>query len=207
MTGSVWSRVVVLLTGLGALLTLLSWLRRPARLALLLVMGVIAIQAVPVYLLSLCALARHRRRLLHSIEANGGRIAARLAADPRLILELDLSHQDLSAIKWDSLHSLLELESLNLAHSTLSDDHLDELARLPALRRLDLRGTAITDQGLAALFTFPRVEFVSLRNTLVTLDALDDLACSLPDLFVDADDFPGLAHLDSDKEAAYDAHV
>src|SRR5688572_10814525 len=103
---SVWSRVAVFLAGLGALLTLLSWLRRPVRLALLVVAGVIAVQAVPVYLLYLCSLARHRKRVLGSIEASGGRIAARLAADPRLIVELDLSRQDLSALKWDSLHSL-----------------------------------------------------------------------------------------------------
>jgi hypothetical protein len=204
---SVWSRFVVLLTGLGALLTLLSRLRRPVRLALLVVLGVVAVQSIPVYLIYLCSLARHRKRVLASIEANGGHIAARLAADPRLILELDLSHQDLSALAWDSLHSLLELQSLNLAFSNLTDDHLDELCRLLALRHLDLTGTAVTDRGMAAFRSFPRLEFVSLRGTLVTEDALDDLACSLPHLFVDADGLPRLDNFDASKDVAYDTRV
>jgi hypothetical protein len=174
---------------------------------MLVVLAVIAVQAVPVYLLYLCGLARHRRNVLGSIEASGGRIAARLAADPRLILELDLSRQDLSALQWDSLHSLWELETLNLAHSTLNDEHLDELSRLPALRHLDLTGTAITDEGLKALGNIRRLTFVSLRNTRVTEDALDDLAWSQPNLFVDADEISALVPMDSTKDAAYDARV
>jgi hypothetical protein len=204
---SVWSRFIVFLTGLGALLTLLSWLRRPVRLALVVVLGVMAVQAFPVYLLYLCSLARHRKRALGSLESNGGRIAARLAADPRLILELDLSRQDLSALKWDSLHSLLELESLNLAYSNLTDEHLDELCRLPALRHLDLTGTAVTDQGLATLGSFHRLEFVSLRDTQVTEDALEGLAYSLPNLFVDADGLSRIDPMDANKDVAYDARV
>ena len=130
-----------------------------------------------------------------------------LTAYPRLIVELDLSQQDLSALKWDSLHSLSELESLNLAHSTLSDEYLEELSRLPALRHLDLTGTAITDQGLKAIGRFWRLRFLSLRETRVTEDALADLSFSLPNLLVDADEFPRLDPVDSFKDVAYDARV
>jgi hypothetical protein len=171
------------------------------------VLGVIAIQAVPVYLLFACVLARHRRRLLASIESQGGRITARLAADPRLILELDLSHQNLSALPWDSLHALSELESLNLSHSTLADEHLDELSRLPALRHLDLKGTAITDQGLSALGNCHRLEFLSLRQTPITEDGLEDLAYTRPDLRVDAEPLLFANPLGDDKDVAYDVRV
>ncbi len=207
MPDSIWSRVLVCLTLLGALLTFASWLNRPARLLLLVVAVVIAIQAVPVYLLYLCGLARHRKRALGSIEVAGGRITARLAADPRMILELDLSHQDLSGLKWDSLHSLWELESLNLAHSSATDDHLEELSRLPALRHLDLQGTRVTDRGIAALASFRRLEFLSLKDTLVTADGLEDLAYSLPHLQVEADDLPRLDPIDFPKDVAYDTRV
>lgn len=207
MPDSVWSRVLAFLTVLGAAVTILSWLRPPARLALCVVLGAIAIQSVPVYWLYLCSVARHRRRLLASIESQGGRIAARLAADPRVILELDLSHLDLSALAWDSLHSLSELESLNLAHSSLADGHLDELCRLPALRHLDLKGTGITDQGLAALGNLPRLEFVSLLDTRITEDGLEQLAYTRPGLYVEANSHSTPDPLEPDKDAAYDARV
>ena len=74
MPYSIWSRALVLLTAVGAFITLLSWLNRPARLALVVVLALAAVQAVPVYGLYLCSLARQRKRVLASIEAHGGRL-------------------------------------------------------------------------------------------------------------------------------------
>ena len=78
----VWSRLLFFLTLLGAVFTLASWLGVRGRLILLVLVGLVAVQAAPVFLIHAWNAARHRRRILESIESIGGRITARLAADP-----------------------------------------------------------------------------------------------------------------------------
>ncbi len=207
MPNSTCSRVLVFLTLLGALLTFASWLGRADRLVLFLIVGFFAVQAVPVYLIYSISQARHRRRVLESIEIIGGRITARLAADPQCILELDLSGTNLAELKWDSLHTLSHLESLNLAGTSLTDDRLETLARLPALRHLDLENTAITNAGLPLLRSFPRLETISLTKTAITDDGLEMLFHACPRLLVEADHLPPLDHLAPLKDVTHDANI
>lgn len=207
MLGSIWSRLIVLLTLLGALLTLASWLDRQARLVLFVIIGLLIVQALPVYLVHLASLAWHRRRALESIACIGGRVTARLAAEPDSILELNLADTNVAGLKWDSLYALSQLEALNLANTSMTNDQLEYLSRLPALRSLELDGTQITDAGLAVLGGFPRLSFVSLTGTLITEDGLERLFYARPSLEVEAEHLPPLDHLDPLKDVAHDAQV
>ena len=207
MPGSIWSRLIVLLTLLGALLTLASWLDRGARLVLFVIIALLAVQALPVYLIHLASLAWHRRRALESVASIGGRVTARLAAEPDAILELNLADMNVAGLKWDSLYALSHLETLSLANTSVTNDQLEYLSRLPALRNLELAGTQITDAGLAVLSGFPRLGFVSLTGTRITQDGLERLFYARPSLEAEADHLPPLDHLDPLKDVAHDARV
>ena len=142
--------------------------RRAGRLIFLVLLGLFALQAAPVYLVYVFSQAHHRRRILESIEAVGGRITARLAADPRQILELDLSGTDVAELPWESFHALDEVESLNFAGTGVTDEKLDHLGRLRSLRRLCLDETPVTDAAIPELRSFPHLKILSLNETALT---------------------------------------
>ncbi len=180
MPTSVWSRLIFFLTVLGAVCTVASWFGPAGRLILLVLMGMFALQAAPVYAVYVLSRTHHRRRVLESIAAAGGRITARLGSDPRQILELDLSGTDLAELPWESFHALPEVESLNFAGTDLTDDNLDHLGRLSSLRRLCLDGTAVSDAAVAELRSFPHLRSLSLSDTSLTEEGLTRLHQTFP---------------------------
>lgn len=207
MKRSFWSNLLFALTFLGVLLTFANWLGRPGQAILFALTAGLLIQAVPVYLISTCSRSRSRHRLLKGIEASGGRITARLAADPHCILELDLTNTTLEDRDWESLPALVHLETLHLSQTRLADGRLDELSRLPVLRHLILDGTLITEAGLSAFRDFPQLETLSLTGSLVTLDGLEELLHSLPELQVIAGHVFGSTDLHSLQDISYDSFV
>lgn len=207
MKRSFWSKFLFALTFLGILLTVAGWMGQPGRGILLALVAGLLVQAVPVYLISVFVLARNRRRALAGVAALGGRITARLAADPHCILALDLTKAPLERMDWESLPALVHLESLDLSRTSLTNDQLADVSRLPALRSLTVDGTLITDSGLSAFRDFPRLETVSMTDTLVTLAGLEDLLRTRPELQVAAGHLFGSTDLHSLQDVCHDSFV
>lgn len=207
MKHTFWSKLLFALTMLGALLTFAGWLGRQGRGILLALAAGLFVQAVPVYLIWVFARSQNRRRALKGIAASGGRITARLAANPHCILAVDLSNAALENLDWESLSALVHLESLNMSHTSLTEDRLEDLSRLSALQDLNLDGTLIGDKGLALLRDFPHLETVSLTDTPVTADGIEDLLRSRPKLQVRAGHMFGSTELHSIQDVCHDSVV
>ena len=178
--------------------------RARGRLIFLVLTGLFALQAAPVYLVYVLSQAHHRRRILESIQAVGGRITARLAADPRQILELDLSGTEVAELSWESFHALHEVESLNFAGTGVTDEKLDHLGRLRSLRRLCLDETAVTDAAVLELRSFPHLKILSLNKTSLTQKGLALLHQTFPQVHVIARHLDASDHVNPLQDVPHD---
>ena len=75
---------------------------------------------------------------------------------------------------------LPELIDLSLSHPNLTNLSAENLAELKPLKRLSLAGSGLTNAGIKHLANLTNLESIDLRRTKATAAAIDELKAALP---------------------------
>jgi hypothetical protein len=180
---AVWTWALAVI---GLAVSLSSLLSDTLRVFLLCLGAALLVQAVPVWLVGHVVARQRRQAALELLDRVGGRVAARLAADPRRVVELNLSATGLTDADVETLSGLPDVERLDLSCTAVGDEGVEHLSRLGQLRELDLTATRLTDAGAARLTSLPLLQHVRLDQTAVTADAVEDLLRCRPGLRVES---------------------
>lgn len=80
-----------------------------------------------------------------------------------------------TAVGWQSISALTDIEVLSLARSPVTDHGVEHLAKLKRLHWLDLKGTSITDKSLDFVAKLSALSRLTLVDTDVTDDGIESL--------------------------------
>ena len=100
-----------------------------------------------------------------------------LVADTHLFLVIRISH-------------LPELIDLSLSHPNLTNLSAENLAELKPLKRLSLAGSDLTNAGIKHLANLTNLESLDLRRTKATAAGIDELKAAVPKCQIQRDGMP-----------------
>lgn len=151
------------------------------------------------------ALGSPRLRLdFTAVENVSGRLAEWTAELREVVVDVNLSGQELAAADVEYLGTLPRLERLDLRRLRGAAPDLAPLARSSALRVLNLAGTQLADETWLAVREIATLVKLFLWNTGASPAAVEDLASARPELVLIGASEPPAAPLETEPEVVFE---